>query len=96
MFVFVDSFFEFAQSPRPDSTPGPQAAGLSIEGRAVPDYVAPFNIFGGTGMFGVSVSGSAGILPAFFHFENESWRDAGAPACKNYSQGSSPYLVCFP
>jgi hypothetical protein len=28
---------------RADSTPGPQAAELSIEGRAVPDYGAHFN-----------------------------------------------------
>jgi hypothetical protein len=43
VFVLVDSVFEFAQccglTPPLDS----QAAWLSFEGRAVPDYGAPFN-----------------------------------------------------
>ena len=45
VFVLADSLFEFA--PCCGLTPplDPQAAGLSIEGRAVPDYGAPFNFF---------------------------------------------------
>jgi hypothetical protein len=45
VFVLADSLFEFA--PYRGLTPplDPQAAGLSIEGRAVPDYGAPFNFF---------------------------------------------------
>jgi len=43
VFVLSDSLFEFA--PCRGLTPplDPQTAGLSIEGRAVPDYGAPFN-----------------------------------------------------
>jgi hypothetical protein len=43
---------------RPGSTPGPQASGLSFEGRAVPDYGAPFNFFVVMGVSGVAVSSS--------------------------------------
>jgi hypothetical protein len=39
----MDSFFELAQSHGLNPPLDPQAAGLSIEGRAVPDYGAPFN-----------------------------------------------------
>ena len=41
---------------RPDSIPGPQAAELSIEGLAVPDYGAHFNFFGHAGGLSVAVS----------------------------------------
>ena len=43
MFVLAESLFEFAPCRRPNPPLDPQAAGLSTEGRAVPDYGAPFN-----------------------------------------------------
>jgi hypothetical protein len=43
VFFLADSFFEFAQCCGLTPPLDPQAAGLSFEGRAVPDYGAPFN-----------------------------------------------------
>jgi hypothetical protein len=41
VFVFVDLLFEFAQCRGLTPPLEPQAAGLSIEGRAVPDTARP-------------------------------------------------------
>jgi hypothetical protein len=43
VFVIADSLFEFAPYCGLNPPLDPQAVGLSIEGRAVPDYGAPFN-----------------------------------------------------
>jgi hypothetical protein len=43
VFVLADSFFEFARRCSLNPPLDPQTVGLSIGGRAVPDYGAPFN-----------------------------------------------------
>ena len=43
VFMLVKSLFGLAQRCGLNPPLDPQAAGLSIEGRAVPDYGAPFN-----------------------------------------------------
>ena len=80
VFVLVKSLFGLAQCCGLNPPLDPQAAGLSIEGRAVPDYGAPFNFLIGGGRLGVTISGGAGILPTVFKLDNEnrSRRDAGA------------------
>ncbi|MGA7794509.1 MAG: hypothetical protein WCA19_15855, partial [Candidatus Acidiferrales bacterium] len=72
-------------------------------GRAVPDYGAPFNFFACVSVTGVTVLGSAGILPAFVASENRtpSRRDAGAkkPSERNAISSAKarvPSFDCFP
>ena len=92
MFVLVKSLFGLAQCCGLNPPLDPQAAALSIEGRAVPDYGAPFYLLiGGRGL-GFTISGGAGILPAVFEFANKTRnrRDAGATKtstsdCKTFS-----------
>jgi hypothetical protein len=80
VFVLANSLFEFAQRCGLNPPLDPQTAGLSIEGRAVPDYGAPF-IF----------PSSAGILPAVFIFE----KSEAEPARRRRYQ-DRPAFLCFP
>jgi hypothetical protein len=64
VFPLLASFFELAQSRGLNPPLDPQAAKLSIEGRAVPDYGAPFNFFAQCER--AATPGGAAIVPAFF------------------------------
>jgi hypothetical protein len=88
VFVLVKSLFWLAQGRGLNPPLDPQAAGLGIEGRAVPDYGSPFNfLFGGGGVLGFASSGGAGILPAVFGFDNETGSRLDAGATKTSTSG---------
>jgi hypothetical protein len=77
---------------------------LSIEGRAVPDYGAPFNFFCGAGTPGAEAFCSAGILPASFIFEKFDPEPAGRRRYGNQPLAAQKTIhiirvqtfVCFP
>ena len=55
VFLPEDPFLESAQCRGLTPPLDPQAAALSIGGRAVPDYGAPFNLFGNVNLPGVDI-----------------------------------------
>ena len=55
VFLPKDPFLESAQCRGLTPPLDPQAAALSIGGRAVPDYGAPFNLFGNVSLPGVVI-----------------------------------------
>jgi hypothetical protein len=96
VFLLEDPILESAQHCSLNPPLDPQAAGLSIEGRAVPDYGAPFEFlvaaeFPVPAFLAAPASRSARYKRGrhFFQFRKESPRDAGATqtsrsVCNNF------------